>query len=68
MGVLFSSLARWVFYLVWHFTKKYKRGDADMLVKHDLAKIFNWLEIQPREVRNMQKKGRPILQPGKHVE
>ena len=52
----FSSSARWVFYLVWHFTKTYTQADEDMLVKHDLAQIFNWLEIPPREVKNMQKK------------
>ena len=28
--------------------------------KHDLTKIFNWLEIPPREVRNLQKKGCPF--------
>ena len=41
--------------------KKYTRGDADMFAKHDLAKIFNWLEIPHREVRNLQKKRRLIL-------
>ena len=60
MGVLFSSLAWWVSHPIWHFTKKYIRGDEDMLVKHDLAQIFNWLEIPPREVKNMQKKGHPM--------
>ena len=61
LGVLFSSLARWVFYLVWHFTKKYKRGHEDMLVIHDLTQIFNWLEIPPQEVNFRQKKGHPMV-------
>ena len=28
--------------------KKYTRGDTEMFAKHDLANIFNWLEIPPR--------------------